>query len=66
MPTRDLTGVAPYEAWSKKKPDLEHLRIFGCVVYTKIPTVNVKMLDNRSKCLINIGTKPGTMIRMLK
>ena len=30
--------MTPYEAWhGKKKPKVEHLRVFGCDVYAHIP-----------------------------
>ena len=32
-PTRALDNVTPYEAWRGDKPDLSHLRVFGCRAY---------------------------------
>ena len=29
--------VSPYEKWYQRKPDLSHLRVFGCVAYAHIP-----------------------------
>ncbi|KAL8123369.1 hypothetical protein AgCh_011370 [Apium graveolens] len=49
MPTRSLNGKTPYEAWNGDKPDLTHLRVFGCTAFVKIPSKNVKKLDNRSE-----------------
>lgn len=33
--TRSVDGKTPYEAWHGKRPSVEHLRIFGCVVHVK-------------------------------
>lgn len=63
--TRALTCVTPYEAWTKRKPSLEHLRIFGCLAYMKAPTTNIKKLDDRGKVILNIGTEPSTKSYML-
>ena len=32
-PTAALTGKTPHEAWHKKKPDVSHLRVWGCLAY---------------------------------
>lgn len=60
LPTRALNGKTPYEAWSGKKPDLGHMKVFGCVAYMKIPRVKVKKLDDRSKKVVYLGREPGT------
>nr|CCI55318.1 PH01B001I13.14 [Phyllostachys edulis] len=33
--TKALDGMTPYEAWSGRKPSLEHMRIFGCIAHAK-------------------------------
>lgn len=60
VPTRALTGVTPYEAWSKKKPQVAHIKVFGCKAYMKIPSVHVRKLDDRSKPVVYLGKEPGT------
>lgn len=60
LPTRVLSGMTPYEAWKGKKPNLEHIRLFGCLAYMKIPQVHVKKLDDRSKAVVYLGKEPGT------
>lgn len=59
LPTRAVTGITPCEAWSKEKPHVEHIRVFGCVAYMKLPCVNLKKLDSRSKPVIYLGKEPG-------
>jgi len=29
--------TTPYELWYKRKPNIEHLKVFGCLVYVHIP-----------------------------
>ena len=41
----------PYEAWSRRKPSVSHLRIFGCVAYALIDSQNHRKIDEKSiKC----------------
>lgn len=59
LPTRFLLGKTPYEAWKRKKPNLEHIQLFGCLAHMKIPQVHVKKLDDRSKAVVYLGKEPG-------
>ena len=57
--------MTPEEAWSSHKPSVNHLRIFGCVAYTKIPKPRrAKLDDKREKCIID-GYGDRTMGYML-
>lgn len=60
LPTRAVEGVTPYEAWSGSKPQLDHLRIFGCLDHMRIPSVNLKKLYSRSKEVVYLGKEPGS------
>ncbi|KAL8123365.1 hypothetical protein AgCh_011366 [Apium graveolens] len=60
LPTRILNGRTPYEAWCGKKPDMGHIKVFGCSAYMKVPAVHVKKLDDRGKQVVYLGTEPGT------
>lgn len=60
LPTRALTGQTSYEAWSKRKPDISHVRVFESLVHMKIPSNQVQKLDDRSKQVINLFKEPGT------
>lgn len=60
LPTRALSGATPYEARNNEKPQVDYLRIFRCIVYIKIPSVHVKILDERSKRVVHLGREPGT------
>ena len=65
LPTRALGGGTPYEVWSGKKPDLGHIRVFGCVAHMKIPSVHITKLDIRSKVVVYLGKEPGTKAHRL-
>lgn len=65
LPTRGLSTSTPYEAWSDKKPDVGHIRTFGCCAYMKIPGVYTKKLDDRSKLVVYLGREPGTKAHRL-
>lgn len=58
--TRALNEGTPYEAFKGKKPNIEHLRIFGCIGYAKVETPHLKKLDDRSRMLVHLGTEPGS------
>jgi hypothetical protein len=53
-PTTKLKLKVPQEAWSGTKLNVVHLRTFGCIAYTHIPSELRKKLDDRSeKCIFN-------------
>ncbi|KAK8954179.1 hypothetical protein KSP39_PZI002872 [Platanthera zijinensis] len=54
-PTRSLEEGTPYEAWRKKKPNVQHLRTFGCVAYKHIPKEGRKKLEMKAEKGIFIG-----------
>ena len=54
--TRALKDRTPYELFHIKKPNVSHLRVFGCIGYAKIEKIKLKKLDDRSKMLVNLGT----------
>lgn len=60
LPTKSLSGRTPYEAWTSKKPDLKFVKVFWCTAFMKIPSVDTRKLDDRSKVVVNLGKEPGT------
>lgn len=58
--TKALKSVTPYEALNGYKPNISHLKVFGCSSYMKMPSVNLKKLDDRSKEVVYLGSEPGT------
>jgi hypothetical protein len=45
-PTKALNGMTPYEAWHGRKPAVSHLRVFGCLAFTK-ELGHISKLDDR-------------------
>nr|GEZ77344.1 retrovirus-related Pol polyprotein from transposon TNT 1-94 [Tanacetum cinerariifolium] len=59
-PTRALVGVTLYEKFYREKPNLEDLKVFGCVAYERIVSKHLKKLDDRSKPLVYLGKEPSS------
>ena len=54
-PHRMLKNMTPEEAFSGKKPSVEHLRIFGCFVYIHVPKDKRKKFEPSGKKGIFVG-----------
>ena len=54
LPTR-TTDKTPYEMLYKKKPIVDHLRIFGCTAYVHIPKKSRRKLDIKAKKMVMVG-----------
>lgn len=54
-PTKAVENVTPYEAWTGEKPDVSHLRVFGCDAYAHIPKDERRKLDAKSRKCILVG-----------
>lgn len=55
--TRTLVDQTPYEVLKGKKPNVEHLRVFG---YATSEPTHLKKLDDRTRMLVHLGTEPGS------
>ena len=52
LPTKTIQGyITPIEALTKHRPDLSHLRIWGCKAYVKLPR-NYSRKDFKDKSLV--------------
>jgi hypothetical protein len=63
LPTSALeSGMTPFEAWHGYKPDVSHLRRWGCIAYAHIPEELRKKLDQKGKrgILVGYDNPPGT------
>nr|GFA78161.1 zinc finger, CCHC-type [Tanacetum cinerariifolium] len=59
-PTKSLEDVTPYEALKGRKPNLQHIRIFGCITYAKVPSRSLTKLDDRSIQMEYLGSELGS------
>ncbi|GJU53663.1 ribonuclease H-like domain, reverse transcriptase, RNA-dependent DNA polymerase [Tanacetum coccineum] len=60
VPTKALEDITPYEAIKHRKPNLENLRVFGCIAYAKVPSQHLTKLDDRSTKMVYLGNKQGS------
>jgi hypothetical protein len=58
--TKSVVGMMPYEAWYGRKPSVDHLRTFGCMVHVKTMTGHTSKLSDRSTPMVMIGYKVDT------
>ena len=54
-PTKAVTDMTPFEAWTGEKPRVDHLRVFGCAAYALIPKDERQKLDSKSRQCILLG-----------
>ena len=54
------TTIAPLEAITGKKPDLEHLRVFGCPAYVHIPSQRRTKMEAPSRKGVFVGYTPNS------
>nr|GEY52475.1 zinc finger, CCHC-type [Tanacetum cinerariifolium] len=47
--------INPYELWTKKKPNLNYLRVWGCKAVVRFPNPKLKTLDERGTECIFFG-----------
>ena len=59
-PTKAVWSRTPYEAWHGSKPDVSHLKVFGCIAYAHINLENRQKLDDKSEKCIFIGYSEQT------
>ncbi|EHA8589970.1 putative Retrovirus-related Pol polyprotein from transposon TNT 1-94 [Cocos nucifera] len=55
FPHNMLNGGILEEVWSKKKVELGHLKVFGCIAYAHMEATERSKLDSKSQKMIFIG-----------
>ena len=56
MPTTAIKNdQTPYERWYGRKPNVSHLRMFGCVAYAHVPDSERQKLDKKVVKLRFVG-----------
>jgi len=59
-PTKALNNKTPFESWFGRKPNVSHLRIFGCTASVKLTGPSLSKLSDRSRKMVFIGYEAGT------
>ncbi|XP_048628721.1 uncharacterized protein LOC125599498 [Brassica napus] len=54
-PTKVLRDLSPFEVLNKARPQIQHLRVFGCTCYVLVPGELRKKLDAKSTKAMFIG-----------
>lgn len=54
-PTKAVPGMTPFEAWHGEKPEVDHLRVFGCDAYSHIPRDERAKFDTKTRKCILLG-----------
>jgi transposase InsO family protein len=56
LPTRaHKVAITPYEKWNNRKPNLGHVRIFGCLAFAHIPDQLRSKLDEKAETMVFVG-----------
>ena len=58
VPNRNRTDVTPHELWYGIKPDVGHIRVFGCPAFVKVVEGQRKKMDDKSWKGIFVGFYP--------
>ena len=54
-PTKAVQGMTPVEAWTGERPDVSHLRAFGCAAYAHVAKDERRKLDSKSRRCVFLG-----------
>ena len=54
-PTKGFKNIVPEEAWSGRKHNVTHMRVFGCVAYAHVPDQLKKKLERKGEKCIFLG-----------
>jgi hypothetical protein len=65
LPTKPMGNRTPFEAWNGRKPQLGHLRVFGCKAHVRPAKPNLKKLDDRSVPMVYFGVEEGSKAHRL-
>lgn len=49
-----------FELWSGQKPDVSHLKVFGCEAFVHVPNAKRVKMENKAKNLIFVGYDCGS------
>ena len=55
VPTKKHKNTTPYELWNKRKPNLIHLKVWGCRAIVKVPELKRTKLGEKGIECVFIG-----------
>jgi hypothetical protein len=64
-PSKAIDNLSSYELWIGHKPNVFHLKVFGCIAFVLILEENSKKLDYKSKECTFLGYSKGKKGYML-
>ena len=53
--TTAVEGKTPFEAWTEQKPNVGHLRVFGCAAHAHVAKDERQKLDAKSRKCVLLG-----------
>ncbi len=59
-PTKAFDSKTPQETCNGRKPDMSHLRIFGCRAFAHVPNEKRTKLESKSMPCVFLGYHEGT------
>jgi len=59
LPTSSLKRMTPHEVWFKRKPDISHLRVWGCLAYVFIQKDKRRSLESHMEKCVFVGYPSG-------
>ena len=63
--TKAVNSMTLFEAWTRKKPKVGHLRVFSCDAYAHIPKDERHKLDSKARKCIFLGYSKETKAHRL-
>jgi hypothetical protein len=54
-PIATVHGMTPEEKFTGKKPNVSHLKVFGCIAYVHVPEEKTSKLNPKAEKCIFIG-----------
>ncbi len=64
-PTKSVVGMTPFEAWNGYKPDVAHLRVFGCIVFAHVVKDERSKLEQRSVFYLGMVLRQKDIVCMI-
>ena len=59
-PTFALRDMTPEEAWSGRKPAVDHFKVFGSIAYKNVLEAKRKKLDDRGEKCVFLGVNKAS------